>query len=110
MRFRSAVRLTGNHKGHGFGLCFANLLRGHRSTVATMQHYVAQRFMWRGPRDERKGTSLHSTKRHINLTRGCAEEGRLAHCGGADESLVFGHRRAFAAEFPTSGQAAIQPE
>ncbi len=28
---------------------------------------------------------------------------RFRIAGGADESLVFGHRRAFAAKFPTSG-------
>jgi hypothetical protein len=30
-----------NHKGHGLGLGFADLLGGQRATVATMQHFVS---------------------------------------------------------------------
>jgi hypothetical protein len=29
-----------NHEGHGFGLCFADLLGGQCATVATVQHFV----------------------------------------------------------------------
>ena len=30
-----------DHKGHGFGFGFADLLRGHRSTLATVEHFVS---------------------------------------------------------------------
>ena len=41
MRFRSEVRPIGNHKCHGFGLRFADLLGGQRAAVAAMQHFVS---------------------------------------------------------------------
>ena len=63
-----------NHKGHGFGLGLADFFCGQGAAVATMQHfvglccrqhkptYVAQRFMWRSPRDARKDWSITQTR------------------------------------------------
>ena len=37
-----------NHKGHGLGLSFADLLGGQRAAVATMQHFVSNLMHERG--------------------------------------------------------------
>jgi len=66
-----------NHESYSFCLGFANLFRRHGATVAPMQHlmrlccrqhntsYVAQRFMWRPPRDAHKDGSITADQRHI---------------------------------------------
>jgi len=80
-----ATRLT-DYKGHGFGLGFADLLGGQRAALATMQHfvslccrqhkrtYVAQRFMWRSPRDAPKDVLYGIDKRHITFGSETAKE------------------------------------
>ena len=49
-----------NDKGHGFGLCFADLLGGQRASVATVEHFVGDLMDERGellgslhPREQR---------------------------------------------------------
>ena len=75
-----------NHKGHGFGLGLADPFGGEGTALAAMEHlvalccrqhntsYVAQRFMWRSPRDARKDAPSPSTKRHITFRSETAKE------------------------------------
>src|SRR5713101_5349369 len=75
-----------DHEGHGFGLGLADLLSGQGATVAPVQHfvslccrqhkltYVAQRFMWRWPRDARKNGSFRVDQRHITFGSETAKE------------------------------------
>ncbi len=66
-----------NYESHGFGLGFTDLFSGQGAAVAKVQHfvglccrqqkptYVAQRFMWRPPRDAHKDGSITADQRHI---------------------------------------------
>ena len=66
-------------------------------------------FMWRRdlcgarPWDARKDVPSDQPNRHITSLVDVQGKVMLSIAGGADEFLVFGHRRAFVAEFPTSG-------
>ena len=75
-----------NHKGHGFGLGFADLFGGQGAAVATMEHfvslccrqhkptYVALRFMWRSLQGTRRGGRFGVDKRHITFGSETAKE------------------------------------
>ena len=75
MRFRSEVRLIGNHKGHGLGLGFADLLATIRVAVvlAAMQHFVSnlmhergKLFRWLHPGKQRDFPAIRETLRGSN--------------------------------------------
>ena len=66
-------RLT-DHKGHGFGFGFADLLRGHRSAFATVEHFVGDLMHKRGkllgwlhPWKQRDLPAMRKTLRGSNL-------------------------------------------
>jgi len=66
-----------HHKGHGFGLGFADLLGGEGAALAAMEHlvglccrqhkpiYVAQNFMWRSPQGGPEDAPSRADTRHI---------------------------------------------